>query len=133
VTADTTAPLFLSASIKPPKFPVKRGKRGGALFRYALSEDAGVVFTIARVMLGRKVGTRCVKPSRSNARKRLCKRYVQAGRFTAKGRKGANTKTFTGRIGRRVLKPGAYRATLTAKDAAGNRSRPRRLTFRIIR
>jgi CSLREA domain-containing protein len=133
VTADTTAPLFLSASIKPPKFPVKRGKRGGALFRYALSEDAGVVFTIARVMLGRKVGTRCVKPSRSNARKRPCKRYVQAGRFTAKGRKGANTKTFTGRIGRRVLKPGAYRATLTAKDAAGNRSRPRRLTFRIIR
>jgi len=133
VTADTTAPLFLSASITPRKFPVKRGKRGGARFRYTLSEDAGVVFTIARVMPGRKVGKRCVKPRRSNARKRPCKRYVRVGRFTAQGRKGANTKKFTGRIGRRILKPGAYRATLAAQDAAGNRSKPKRLTFRIIR
>jgi hypothetical protein len=39
---------------------------------------------------------------------------------------------FSGRIGKKALKPGRYRATLRAKDPAGNRSAPRRITFRIL-
>ena len=35
------------------------------------------------------------------------------------------------RLGR--LRPGRYRATLLATDAAGNRSEPRRTTFRVVR
>ena len=39
----------------------------------------------------------------------------------------------SGRIRKRALSPGRYRATLVARDAAGNASRPKRLAFRIVR
>lgn len=39
---------------------------------------------------------------------------------------------FTGRIGRKALKPGSYRATVTAKDAAGNASKPSTTNFTIV-
>jgi hypothetical protein len=31
------------------------------------------------------------------------------------------------------LKPGSYRLTLVATDAAGNASKPKRLTFKVVR
>lgn len=49
------------------------------------------------------------------------------------GRPGANRIALTGRIGRRALRPGRYRLRVTATDAAGNRSRTRTRTFRIVR
>jgi hypothetical protein len=41
----------------------------------------------------------------------------------------ANAIAFSGRIGKRALARGTYRATLTATDPAGNRSAPRRVRF----
>jgi hypothetical protein len=46
---------------------------------------------------------------------------------------GRNTVLFSGRIGVRALKPGRYRLTIVAADEAGNRSRPVRRSFRIVR
>ena len=46
---------------------------------------------------------------------------------------GAVRVTYTGRVRRKALKPGAYRATLLATDAAGHRSAPKRITFRGVR
>lgn len=40
---------------------------------------------------------------------------------------------FSGRIGKKPLRPGRYQLTVTAQDAAGNRSEPTRLPFRILR
>ena len=40
---------------------------------------------------------------------------------------------FSGRIGKRALPAGTYRATLLATDMAGNKSVPTQLTFRIVR
>jgi hypothetical protein len=60
-------------------------------------------------------------------------RYVAAGRFLQQGSAGKNVKSFSGRIGKKTLRPGTYRATLVATDAAGNRSLPKRLKFRIVR
>jgi hypothetical protein len=40
---------------------------------------------------------------------------------------------FSGRLGRRALKPGRYRAVIAATDAAGNKSSTVTLTFRIVR
>jgi hypothetical protein len=118
---DTTAPAFLSASMKPKTFAVNRkGAREklvtakvkhGTTFRYRLSEAARVVFTIQR---------------------RKGKRFVQAKRFAKQSKAGANSKRFSGRIGKRALKPGRYRATLVATDAAGNRSKAKRLTFKVV-
>ena len=48
------------------------------------------------------------------------------------GRKGANTLEFSGRIGRRALKRGRYRAVITATDAAGNRSAAKSVRFRVV-
>ena len=48
-------------------------------------------------------------------------------------RTGPNSKRFSGRIGRKVLALGSYRVTLVATDAVGNASKPRRLTFKIVR
>ena len=46
---------------------------------------------------------------------------------------GGNRVRFSGRVGRRALRPGRYRATLTAVDAAGKRSNPATVSFRIVR
>jgi hypothetical protein len=45
---------------------------------------------------------------------------------------GANRHAFSGRIGNRPLPPGRYRATITATDAAYNRSRSKEVDFRIV-
>ena len=101
---DTTAPVILSASVKPKTFK----RRRGTTFRYKLSEAAKVAFTIQR-----KKG----------------KRYVKAKKFSKASKAGANKR----KLVTRKLKPGRYRATLVATDAANNRSKAKRLTFRIKR
>ena len=143
---DTTRPRFLSAALRPTVFAVNRRGRAevpvaaaakrGTTFRYRLSENARVVFTIARALPGRRVGRACRKPTARNRTRPRCTRYVRVrgGRFAATARAGANRKRFSGRIGRRALKPGRYRASLVATDAAGNASRPpKRLAFRVVR
>jgi hypothetical protein len=46
---------------------------------------------------------------------------------------GLNRIAYSGRVGRTKLRPGTYRATLTATDAAGNRSRARTVSFRVVK
>jgi hypothetical protein len=82
---------------------------------------------------GRKVRGKCVKRKRSNRKKPKCTRYTGVGSFTQDAVGGANSKPFSGKIGSRKLKPGSYRATLVAKDAAGNASRPASLDFKVLR
>lgn len=142
---DTKRPRFLSAALAPTVFAVNRRGRAevpvaarakrGTTFRYRLSEDARVVFTIQRALPGRRVGRACRRPTARNRARLRCTRYVRVrgGRFAAKAHAGANRKRFSGRIGRRALKPGRYRASLVATDAAGNHSLPKRLTFRVVR
>jgi hypothetical protein len=140
---DTTLPVFASASLTNRTFAVDtrgaaetavtaRAKKGTS-FRYTLSEDARVVFTIERSTTGRRVGSKCRKQTRSNRKRRRCTLFVRAGRFAKQSTAGANRHPFSGRIGRKSLKPGKYRATLTATDAAGNRSTPRRLNFKVVK
>jgi hypothetical protein len=58
---------------------------------------------------------------------------VKAGSLTHSARKGENTFAFSGKVGRRALKPGAYRMTLVAVDDNGHRSAKKTLSFRIVR
>jgi uncharacterized delta-60 repeat protein len=124
--ADTTAPVITNARISPRAWAVKprgraeapvasRAKRGTS-FLYTLSEPARVTIRIERQ---KRKGKRA-------------KRFVRAGAFAAAAIAGPNRRRFSGRIGKRRLKPGRYRATLIATDAAGNVSQPRRLRFRIL-
>jgi hypothetical protein len=136
-------PTFASARLTNTTFAVDpkgtaetavtaRAKKG-TTFVYGLSEDARVLFTIEQVTKGRKVGSKCVKPTKSNRKKRSCTRYVKIGSFAQDGVQGTNSKAFSGKIGRRTLKPGKYRATLVATDASGNASQAKRLSMKVVK
>jgi hypothetical protein len=105
----------------------------GTTFRYRLSEPAKVVIDVQRVLPGRRSGRRCVAPSTRLRRARKCTRFVSQGKLTRTSRAGARRVAFSGRIGKRPLKPGSYRAVLIATDAAGNRSTAKSVTFTVVR
>jgi hypothetical protein len=113
--ADTRAPLVSGFASSRKAFAVGRARTAvsalarGTRLRYTLSEPAKVTVSV------RRVGSARV-----------------AGKLLRSGRAGANTLKFSGRIGARALKPGRYRAVITARDAAGNRSVARHVTFRIL-
>ena len=92
--------------------------RGGArssrrlAFRYLLSERATVTITIKRV-------------SKRGA--------VSLRRLTQSGRKGRNTKLYSGTVAGRPLRPGRYRAVLEATDWVGNASNPKSVSFRVLK
>jgi hypothetical protein len=141
VVPDRTKPAVSRFSMSRKRF--RLGKRRtprtaatprGSAFRFRLSEGADVTITIHRALSGRRVGKRCRKPTRRLRKRRKCTRYVRRG--TLRRRKlaaGSRRVAFTGRIGSTKLKPGRYRATISATDAAKNRSASRRTSFRIVR
>ena len=122
-TADTVAPVIRGFSATRTAFAVAsahhaggRRARGGTRLRYTLSERARVTVAIQRAV---KRGGHV--------------RYRTVGSLRRGGAQGANTIRFSGRIGKRALRPGRYRAVIRATDAAGNRSRPRTVGLRVKR
>jgi hypothetical protein len=92
----------------------------GSQIRFLLSEFAQVRVTIQRRVTRRLPGSR-----------RLIVRYRRVGAIRVGGIRGINRVRFQGRLGRRRLAPGRYRALAQATDPARNRSLTRRATFRI--
>lgn len=142
---DTTAPRFSSLPVfAPPRFAVgaqatalssRAGKHAGPLgskLQLALSEPATVTVAIARSAPGRKLGRRCVAPTKSNKTAAKCTRHLSAGSLQRKLPQGASTVPFSGRLGAKPLTPGSYLATLSAKDGAGNDSLPATAGFTIL-
>ena len=86
--------------------------RRKSAFRYELSEAAKVKFTIKRKARGR---------------------YRSVGEFTQLASAGANERRFRAKIRARRLRPGTFEARLRAVDAAGNRSAPKTIGFRVVR
>jgi virginiamycin B lyase len=139
---DHIAPSFVrGAAFSHARFRVAAGRTPvsarriprGTTLSYSLSEPALVKIVIARKAAGRKVGKSCRAPSHSNRGKRHCTRYAKVGTLTRHGLQGPNAVKFTGHIGRRKLRPASYRATVTAKDAAGNASKASSARFTIVR
>jgi uncharacterized delta-60 repeat protein len=85
-------------------------RKRGTAFVYTLNRAATVTIRVKRL--------------RARAKPITLKRSSVAGR---------NRVRFTGRVKRRALRPGVYRATLTAVDASGARSTARTARFRIVR
>jgi len=121
--ADTLAPVIRGFSATRTVFSVARTSTplaarapGGTRLRYILSERARVTVAIKRaVRRGGRIRLRTV------------------GSLTRAGAEGANTIRFSGRIGRRALRPGRYKTVIRATDAAGNRSRPQTVRLRVKR
>jgi hypothetical protein len=104
----------------------------GTKIRFKLSERAKVSVTIAARLTGRRVGKRCLAPTRANAKRAHCTRYVNKGVARATGVAGQNSVSFNGRAKGKALARGVYRATVSATDAAGNVSLPRTVAFTIV-
>jgi hypothetical protein len=137
---DTTAPRLSRFSITHRVFAVAHAatpvsaRVRGTVFRFVLSEQAAVKITIKRALPGRKVGRHCGTPNARNRHRHACTRFVSAGTLRrGTERPGTDRVKFSGRIGRRALKPGRYSAAITATDPSGNASKPRSVSFRIIR
>ena len=142
VTADKTNPVASKLDVQPDAFAAlsgrgsslisaKRKAAKGATVKYRLSEAATVTFTVERAVRGRKRKGRCVPGRRTG---KSCTTYKKVkGSFTHTGRAGANSLRFSGRLARKPLRRGRYRLVGTARDAAGNKSKAVRTSFRIVR
>lgn len=123
-------PVIRDLKLSPRSFLA--AARGASRVRYRLSEAATVTFTVERGTRGRRVGGRCVKPTRRNRGRRRCVRYVRVrGSFGDRGEAGRNSLRFSGRLRGRKLRPGRYRLVARARDEAGDRSKAKRAAFRI--
>jgi hypothetical protein len=118
-------PVVSGVRFTPPTFRVsarataitaaRRAPAGSAL-RFSLSRAAKVKIVVQR---RKKVGQ--------------IFRWVRAGTLTRRGgRAGANKVAFSGRIGRRALASGRYRATLTATASNGRVSQAKRRSFLVV-
>jgi hypothetical protein len=111
---------------------VKRGTR----FTYTLSEPARVAITISRQAQGRRVGTggkaRCASVTAANRSHRHCIRFVKVTSLGGQKQGGRQSTPWNGLVRGKPSKPGRYRAVAVAVDAAGQRSQPRQLGFRIV-
>ena len=139
-STDTTPPVVSNVTVSR-----KRWRRGNALpsaarakvgmtIAFGLDEAGTARISFAKAQPGRRVGGRCVKPTRANRSNRRCTRFVAAGSFTVRSRLGTNRIRFQGRLdATHRLGIGRYRVSVRATDAAGNSSRPRTgPTFRIV-
>jgi acid phosphatase type 7 len=135
---DTIAPIISGLTLTDTRFRVDRtgaaaAAKRGTTFVYSLSEVAVVRFTVERRSKGRLVDGRCRRPTRKNRGARPCSRYTAVGSFSRSAVAGANRTKFRGKVSRRWLKPGSYRAGLRATDGAGNRSQRKRVRFKVVR
>jgi hypothetical protein len=101
-----------SARLSAKRKHVKRGTK----FTYTLSEPAGVKIAIERKKGG----------------KRKKARFAKVTTLSQQKKSGRQSTKFSGRVKGKPLKPGSYRATITATDSAGQKSQPRKLTFKIV-
>lgn len=133
----TTARASISGfSVSPARFAVgprptalsalRRAKSTprGTTFSYRLAGTASgtVMIRIERRLRGRISGRRCVAERRSLRQKAHCVRYVRKGTLTRRVNAGLNRTRFSGRLGRRALKLGRYRATITAAASGATRA-----------
>jgi hypothetical protein len=141
------APKVSGLRVKPKAFkPATRRKpKRGADVSYTLSEAASVRVVVERCSkYAKPKGQRRAKGKRSaEAAARKKRKVVARGRClgfkamngaqTKAGKAGANGFRFNGKVGRKALKPGAYRLALTPTDAAGARGDVARAGFVIKR
>jgi uncharacterized delta-60 repeat protein len=141
---DVVAPVLSHVGLTNKVFRVGHGKgvfaaarrrrhKVGTTINYRLSEAARATLTIQRKVRGVSVRGRCLKPSRRRHGRR-CTRIVGVGKpLVRESPAGTTSIRWNGRVGRKALKPGAYRLAIVALDAAGNRSETKLVGFTVVR
>jgi Tol biopolymer transport system component len=138
---DTVAPTLTAVRLTRARFRVARAAtalssriRRGTVLRFIASEPGTLSVLIERAGPGRRPpgGRPACLRVRKLPKHRACTAYRRAGALTRRIAAGAGRVRLTGRLGRRPLAKGRYRLTVTARDAAGNHSRPVRLRFAVV-
>jgi hypothetical protein len=142
VSRFVASPAVFATGSKPTALVAKVAR--GTRLRFKLSESAAVAIRIARQVPGLRRRSRCV-PATAKLRKAIletsgkrglrratCKAYEGRGTLKRTGVAGQNSVAFSGKLGRRTLRVGRYRATLVATDAAKNSSAPANTSFKIV-
>jgi hypothetical protein len=111
----------------------RRATPRGTSLTLTLNEAARVRIEVLQRTTGRRVGTRCVKATRSNRKRKKCTRLVARGSFTRSARVGKSKIAWSGKIGRKALKAGKYTVRATPTDAAGNKGKARSVNVKIVR
>ncbi len=120
---------------KPKAAQISRKKRApiGTTFRFTLDKPAAVRLAFTQAVSGRRVGSRCVAPTRANRKRRRCTRTLTRGTISLSGHSGVNTIRFQGRVSRtRRLRLGSHRLVITA-STPGAGSTSKTLRFTIVR
>ncbi len=114
ILVDSTDPKIWDFAMSTARFRVGANKTAltaitrGTKFRVGLTEDATVSIEIYRPGKSMRVGT-----------------------LVRKLNSGSTNVKFSGRLGKKPLPPGRYRAVATAVDSSGNSSDPARASFKI--
>ena len=121
---------------KVAKSKKKRRKKKspkGTRIKFNLDVNASVTIKFQKKTKGRKYKGKCRKFTRKTRRKKKCQRYVTTGKLKRRGLEpGAQKVYFSGRIGKKKLKPGKYRALLTAYNNVGA-SKTVRMGFKVVK
>ena len=136
LNAVTRAPLLTRVGLSRKRFLVGKGRGRGTRVRFTLSEAVGVRIGFERAAAGRRSRGKCRKPTRRliRARAKRCTRYVKTKLVIRRnGKAGANSVAFTGKVGKRRLRPEAHRAVVVARDVRGNASNVARVRFTVRR
>ena len=106
----------------------------GTTFQLRLSELGSVRVVITQSTRGRKVGKTCKPTTRKNRRKKACTFQKTITTISRSNQAAGNVSIpFSGKVGKRKLRPGTYKATFIVTDAAGNVSKASSLVFKIVR
>ena len=105
----------------------------GTVFSFNLSEKAAVKLSFVREALGRRLGGRCLPAIPRTVRGRAAGSRVPSGRSPTRPTPARTRPTSTAASRSRRRSPQAsYGLTLTATNAAGQRSAPRSLHFTVL-
>jgi virginiamycin B lyase len=139
---DTTAPVISSLTQSHGTWHLgsalanfsRRAPIVGTTFTFRVNEQSTTTFTFAQILPGRKVGRRCLAPTRARRNRPKCTRLITVRPSLSYNTSAAKHRLkFQGRLSRRTtLKPGKYQLTIQSIDAAKNKSRARTLTFTVL-
>jgi hypothetical protein len=143
------APRITGLRVRPKRFSVgvaptaksSASRKRGTTVRFSLSESATMRLTVQRRRPGVRVRSkgklRCRPASKRNRARstgKRCSLYKRVGALVRRNRNaGPNRIKFSGRIGRKALKPGRYRFVAVATDQSGSGSAPKRAGFQVLR
>jgi hypothetical protein len=125
VTVDAQQRALTLLGLVPARFAARRG----TTIRYRLARAATVDLVFSQLVAGRRSGARCVAATRKLRQAKKCTRSIGVGRFARASAAGQVSFGFSGRVGKRTLKPGAYEVTVTPRGAPADALRAR---FRVL-